>query len=1030
MRRTVFALVSTLVLGCPLVVRGDEFPKPYNSEPAESGQPWSPAEAAAKMRAPEGFHVNVFAAEPDVANPIALAWDARGRLWIAENYTYAERPKKFDLGLRDRVIILSDQDGDGVQDHRSVFADDLQMLTSIELGLGGVWAVCPPQLLFIPDRNRDDRPDGPAEVVLDGFEVPAESYHNFANGLRWGPDGWLYGRCGATAPGNIGAPGTPADQRVPLRGGMWRYHPQRKVFEALCHGTTNPWGHDWDENGEAFFVNTVNGHLWHMIPGAHFVRPHTIDPNPRVYESIDMHADHWHWDTGKDWTDSRSATGEHDRLGGGHAHSGTTIYLADQWPAQHRGRLFTLNMHGRRVNEERLERSGSGYIGRHEPDMLFAADPWFRGIDLTYGPDGSVFILDWSDSGECHESTGVHRTSGRIYRVTYGNPPRVSPPDLTRLKLAELVALQRHKNEWFARQSRRELLDRQAAGQDMNGVRHELSQLFETELPFSLRVLWTRYALGGVHEKTLVAMLDQGLEEHMHVWALRLLSDRWPLDTIMGPQGEPAPAIDSRLLARLMELAEREKSGLVRLTLASMLQRLPVAQRPPLAQALAFHVEDAEDHNLPSMVWYGLIPVADRDPQALVPIGATTRWPLLRKWVARRLAEDLAKNPAPLNGLLEDVLAARNAAMLGDVLTGITEGLAGWRKAPQPAAWAAVQTAAGQLKMPPNVDDQIRELSVLFGDGRALDEVRQIALDDKAEMNHRKAALLTLIESRPPELRSICEKLLGVRFLNTIAVRGLSLFNDPSIGVKLARSYKAFHQTERPEVLETLVSRPAFAAALLDEMAAGKIPRTDLSAFQARQIRSFNDPKLARRLVEVWGEVRESPHDKQQLITQLKQRLTPDVLSAADLGQGRLVFNNVCANCHRLYGRGAEIGPDLTGAGRQNIDYVLGNVVDPSATVAADFRMSVVVLDDGRVLNGIIRAQTARTITLQTAKERISLDRSDIEQIETSPLSLMPEGLLQPLKPEQVRDLVAYLMTRSQIPLPPETASAVGKDEG
>ena len=219
-----------------------------------------------------------------------------------------------------------------------------------------------------------------------------------------------------------GSRARPPPARIPLRGGLWRFHPDQKRFEVLCHGTTNPWGHDWNALGEAFFINTVNGHLWHMIPGAHFARPHTIEPNPRVYAVIDQHADHYHWDNSKDYKKFLVPGSIDDHRGGGHPHTGVMIYLADQWPAPYRGKLFTLNFHGRRVNVERLERSGSGYIGRHEPDIFFGADPWFRGIDLSYGPDGSVFVLDWSDTGECHEHDGVHRSSGRIYRFTFGEP--------------------------------------------------------------------------------------------------------------------------------------------------------------------------------------------------------------------------------------------------------------------------------------------------------------------------------------------------------------------------------------------------------------------------------------------------------------------------------------------------------------------------------------------------------------------------------------------------------------------------------
>src|SRR5437763_791716 len=175
----------------------EDFPPPRNTEPSATGRLPAPA-AVAGFRAPAGFRVTVFAAEPDVQNPIAMAWDRRGRLWVAENYTYAEQTQKFDLRLRDRVLILEDADGDGRFDRRTVFTDQVQRLASVELGFGGVWLLCPPRLLFLPDRDGDDIPDGPADVVLDGFSVPAENYHTFANGLRWGPDGWLYGRCGAS----------------------------------------------------------------------------------------------------------------------------------------------------------------------------------------------------------------------------------------------------------------------------------------------------------------------------------------------------------------------------------------------------------------------------------------------------------------------------------------------------------------------------------------------------------------------------------------------------------------------------------------------------------------------------------------------------------------------------------------------------------------------------------------------------------------------------------------------------------------
>ena len=1004
----------------------DDFPAPHDTEPASEG-PMAADKAAAAFRVPPGFGVTVFAAEPDVRNPIAMAWDTRGRLWIAENYTYAERTKKFDLTLRDRVLIFDDRDGDGRFDRRTVFTDGPQRLISLELGLGGAWLLCPPQLLFVPDRNGDDVPDGPAEVMLDGFTVPPENYHTVANGLHWGPDGWLYGRAGASSIGRIGVPGTPEAQRVPIYGGLWRFHPGRKTFEVLAHGTTNPWGNDWNDLGEAFFVNTVNGHLWHAVAGMHFFRGHTIDPNPRVYSLIDTHADHWHWDNAKDWTDSRSASGEHDRRGGGHAHCGALFYLGDQWPAAYRDKLLTLNFHGRRVNVDRLERSGCGYAGRHEPDVLFAGDTWFRGLELGSGPDGSVFLLDWSDTGECHEANGVHRSSGRIYKIAYGTPPgtRLDLGDLARRDERALVDLQEHPNEWYCRQARGVLATRAARGERLDAARAALLERVARpgDPAHVLRALWALHAIGGADRGLLFRLADHE-HEAVRTWSIRLLTDALPLDDIMNQRrGPDADAdVDADLLALLVRHARDDRSGLVRLVLASTLQRLPVARRAALAAPLLAHAEDAADHDVPLLLWYGLIPLGDTDPSALERLAEGCALPATRRLIARRLGESIETHPGPVAALVGCVAESGSASFQADILGGLSDGLRGRRKAPRPAGWDALAARLGaRAETDRAVRDEVRDLSVVFGDGRALDEVRRLALDNAAELEVRRRALLSLIESRPPDLRAICERLLRVRFLNATAVRGLALFDDPEIGRSLAANYKVFHHSERAAVLDTLVSRPTFARALLDAMASGKVPPAELTAFHARQIRSLNQADLDRRLAEVWGELRDSGPEKRALMTRLKPQLDPAVLAAADPGRGRAVFNKLCAACHLLYGHGNQIGPDLTGAGRDNLDYLLENIIDPSATVTADFRMVVVAMQDGRVLNGIVKARNERTLSLQTQNELLVLDRGEIEGLKPTSASLMPEGQLESLPAAEVRDLFAYLMGRVQASLPVES---------
>ncbi|MFM2168428.1 MAG: hypothetical protein RIS79_2799, partial [Verrucomicrobiota bacterium] len=324
-------ILSLLSFGSFQSLPAADFPAIYDTE---KGAPMSAEEAAATMELPPGFKCLVFAAEPDVRQPIGIAWDAKGRLWVAENYTFAENPMRWDTKLRDRLIILEDKDGDGKHDGRKVFWEGGSYLTSVETGYGGAWVLHNGTLSFIADKNGDDTPDGEPEVLLDGFNVKTIG-HNIVNGLRWGPDGWLYGRHGITDTSAVGPPGTPLEKRTKINCGIWRYHPTRKVFEVVCHGGTNSWGHDWNADGELFWINTVIGHLWHGIPGAYYRRMFGTHLNPHVYEVIEQTADHFHWDAGAEtWSDIRKlgVTGKTDSLGGGHAHVGMLIYQGGLWP--------------------------------------------------------------------------------------------------------------------------------------------------------------------------------------------------------------------------------------------------------------------------------------------------------------------------------------------------------------------------------------------------------------------------------------------------------------------------------------------------------------------------------------------------------------------------------------------------------------------------------------------------------------------------------------------------------------------------
>jgi putative membrane-bound dehydrogenase-like protein len=966
-------------------------------------RPLPPAEAAARMTLPAGFRATLFAGEPDVVQPIAFTFDDRGRLWVVECLSYPEWRKDGRAEGKDRILIFEDRDGDGRFDGRKVFWDKGANLTGIQLGFGGVWLCATPYLLFVPDRNADDKPDGPLQVVLDGWDLQAK--HNVFNGLTWGPDGWLYGCNGILSNSKVGKPGTPDDQRTRLNCGVWRYHPTRQGFEVVAWGTTNPWGLDFDDHGQMFITNCVIHHLWHVVPGAHFQRMHGQDLNPHVYGLISSCADHIHW-AGGPWQSSRGGHGSHDAPGGGHAHSGAMLYLGDNWPDRYRGSVFLCNIHGSRVNHDVLQRRGSGFVARHGRDFLLANDPWFRGLSLQYGPDGGVFITDWTDSGECHDYDDVHRSSGRIYKVTHGKVAPVSV-DLAALGDAELVQRQLHKNDWHVRHARRLLQERAAAGKLMPQTHGQLRRMLaeQSEVTHKLRALWALYAIGGLDERLLLELLH-GPDEMVRAWAVRL-----------GLEERPSTALRSRLA----QMAQEDPAAHVRLYLASGLQRLPLDQRWAIAEALVRHADDAADDYLPLMIWYGIEPLVPADPERSLALLGKAKIPLLREYIARRFTTLTAGQAIPSGlPLLVRFLGQSDEPLLQrDVLRGIHEALIGRRNMNMPEGW---QAASRRLAASPEseVREKVLLLAVLFGDAEALSVLGRRVTDPMAEATARQKALQTLVFKKNSSLVPLLHSLLPDPVLRRPVLQGLAAFNDAATAPVILRHYATFTEEEKSDAIQTLASRPAFALALLEAIETGRVPRGDLSAFTVRQLLALNHKVVSEKLGKVWGTIRPAAQEKITLLARYKALLTPDALQGADRSRGRLVYARTCGACHRLFDEGGNIGPELTGSQRTNLDYILENLLDPSSLVAGDYQVTLLETKDGRLLTGTIKQENDRAVTVQTQNELVIVPKDEIQTRSRSPLSMMPEGLLAKLKEEEVQDLIAYLGGPSQVPLPKE----------
>jgi putative heme-binding domain-containing protein len=692
------------------------------------------------------------------------------------------------------------------------------------------------------------------------------------------------------------------------------------------------------------------------------------------------------------------------------------IYLGDNWPDRYRGGVFMCNLHGNRINHDILERNGSTYVARHGKDFMLANDPWFRGIALTYGPDGGVYVSDWTDTGECHNYKVVDRTNGRIFKITYGD---VKPwkGDLAKLSDLELAKLLEHKNEWMARHARR-LLQENAQKRKLSA---EAVDLLEKTLDFGARserlhALWTLHAAEQLREKRLESLFTDP-EEHIRAWAIRIA-----MEPFEGGKWVAKGKMPKWLLYRHIIAAERDHSSLVRLHIASTAQRLHPDRRRLVLSPLMGHPEDARDPYLPLMYWYATeLQVSDAwsfrnlASHGGAPGDRLRYGSLVGQFAARRVAEIEAGGPA-FDDLISCLADYDDPIFHQRCLRGIAEGLSGRRKVPMPDAWGKAFPILMESPLP-EVRAHALALAVQFGDERAFTLLRKIVPDRALAVKQREDALKTLLFQQKPDLVPILHDLLSDEALRGPAIRGLAAFDDAKTPRLLLELYPRLNTDEKADAIQTLASRGPYALALLDAIAAKTIPRGDINSYTIRQLQTLKQPELAAKIAKVWGEVRPASADKAKLMAKYKAELTPALLKKANLANGRVLYAKSCANCHRLFGEGGDIGPDLTGSQRTNLDYVLENVLDPSAIVPKEYQVTIVVTTAGRTLSGIVKKESDAAITLQLPNEVVVLPKGEIESREATKLSMMPDGIFEPMRLEEVRDLVAFLASPMQVPL-------------
>jgi putative membrane-bound dehydrogenase-like protein len=958
-----------------------------------------PEKAVQVMTVPEGFEVKLFAGEPDVRQPIAFCIDDRGRLWVAEAYSYPIRRKEGEG--KDRIVIFEDTDGDGHFDKRTVFMEGLNLVSGLEVGFGGVWIGAAPYLMYVPIKDGEDKPAGKPQILLDGWHY--EDTHETLNTFSWGPDGWLYGCHGVFTHSRVGKPGTPDRDRTRINAGIWRYHPTRHVFEVFAHGTSNPWGLDFDAHGQAFIEACVIPHCYHIIQGGRYVRQAGEHFNRHTYAEIQTIADHLHWQGANPWAGNLSSSS----TGGGHAHAGVLIYQGGAWPDEYRGKMFMGNIHGHRLNMDILKPKGSGFVASHGPDFLLANDAWARFLNMRTGPDGNVYVIDWYDKQACHVGDKVDawdRDNGRIYKVCYRGTKTLSAAvakvNLSKESNGDLAGLLFHHNEWYSRHARRILQERAATGKLDAKTRDELLKAARESHAdiHRLRCLWALHGMGGLDDNTVLRALDDPAP-YVRAWAVQL--------------GTESGKVSDLLIGKLTDVAAQDPSPVVRLYVASALQRLPADKRWETLAHLLAHNEDVDDPNLPLMYWYAAEPLAEKEPERAIEQAAAAKIPILLPFMARRVAS--AATPEAMALVVQVLAGQEQTGRQLAVLRAVNEALKGRRRVDMPKDWPNVSAKLGASD-DGDVRAEARALAVTFGDPKAFAELRHMLGDAQAPLASRQSALDALLRADDKELPQLLHRLVGERGLRGPAIRGLASYSDPKTPAVVLAAYPSLTPAEKRDALNTLASRAIYGKALMEAVAAKKVPASEVPAEVIRQLRVFNDKELDKRMGEVWGIVRATPADRIKLIAEWKKKLTAPA-PAPDLELGRAMFAKTCQQCHTLYGVGGKVGPDITGSNRPNLDYLLENILDPSAVIPNEYKATLIELKNGRNVTGIVRGETAAALTVVTANETLTIPVNEIDSRTPSNVSMMPDDVLKPLSETEIRALVAYLRHPGQVPM-------------
>lgn len=962
--------------------------------------PKSPKEAVQAFNMRPGFDIDLMASEPLVEQPLYMSWDSRGRLWVTlyRQYQFPAGLKilKYDQHLRavfdkvpepppkgekgaDKIVVLEDTDADGTLDSHKTVIEGLNIATAAIKGAGGIWVMNPPYLLFYPDANDDDVPDSDPEVALKGFGL--EDTHSVANSIQFGPDGWIYGANGSTTKGNVSSK---VSKNVKFEGQhIWRYHPRTKVFEIYAEGGGNTFSTEIDAQGRVF--SGTNGaqrgmHYDQGMSGSKNFGKHGPALNPYSFGFFD------HMVTKSD----------------GKRFSQTfCIYDGDLMADTLGGRIIAGNSLQNMCYVSRRIADTSTFRVEDDAPLLTSTDRWFRPVDAKVGPDGCVWLADWYDTRLSHVRPvdDWSKKDGRIYRVRPdGKKVALKPFDLQKAPAAELIKLLEHPAKWWRRQAALEL-----AWREQKNALPDLEKLARSEKnPHAIDALQALHMLGGFTDELATDLLKHP-DPYVRRWVVKCVGD--------------AGTASTQVVAALKELAAREEHPEVRTQILCSAKRLPAESSLPIVRVMMGRDADSADQRIPLILWWAIEDKAESDRDALLTLfSEPAAWDM--KLARSHGIQMLAKRWAMAGGKENYDACAKLLALAKRpddqalVIEGIAAAFEGGKIPELPEALATPLAAFIKSRL-----DSDLALAVKTGNAEAAKKAADIVADPKAPSAKRAALVVALAESGSKEAVPAFLRVLsgaGDVGLKKAVLPVAGRFEEKRLAEAVLKGYEARYAGDaalRDAAHRMLASRKEWVGYFLNEVDQWHIKSEQVAPDIVRQMLSYGDKELATRIEKHWPQKNTLLSDAQKQAEMERIKTALHGGAAGDPEKGKLLFTQRCAICHTLFGEGGKVGPDLTGYERTNPEFWLAATIAPSMEIREGFGAYVAKIKGGQVLMGILDKQDAAGISLRDiAGQRHTARAEDVESLEASPISLMPEGLLAGLSDADLRDLFAWLM--------------------